>query len=55
MYYLTSTLKLKPFILSGSWGPLYTYQYPPQSTDGGGSIFMDFAGIAELTKVSEEH
>ena len=55
MYYLTSTLKLKPFILTGSWGHLYTYQSPDQSTDGGGggSIFMDFAGMAELTKVSE--
>ena len=53
MYYLTSTLKLKPFILTGSRGPLYTYQSPPQSTDGGGSIFMDFAGMAELTTLSE--
>ena len=53
MYYLTSTLKLIPFILTGSWEPLYTYQSPPQSTDRGGSIFMDFAGMDELTKVSE--
>ena len=53
MYYSTSTLKLKPFILTGSWGPLYTYQSPSQSADGGGSIFMDFAGMAELIKVSE--